>query len=87
MILVNEETIEAWEDLLTPTETPSQISTNMDNLEICGHSQAHKIRNGQVMVNQGFLGKAREGSTGMASQSEPLHFQDNYHIIQNKYNP
>ena len=33
MILVHEDTLEAWEDLLTPTETTSQISKNMDNLE------------------------------------------------------
>ena len=56
MIIVDEETLEAGEYLLTPNKIPSQLSSNMEDSEICGHSQAHKRRNDQVVVHQGFIG-------------------------------
>ena len=87
MIIVDEETLEAGEYLLTPNKIPSQLSSNMEDSEICGHSQAHKRRNDQVVVHQGFIGTEWEGYTGIASQSEPIHLQDNYHIILENYNP
>ena len=51
-ILAQGKSLEAVEDLLNHTMSPSQIPTNLEKVEkICDRSQYHKGGHGQAVVN------------------------------------